>query len=559
MIRLVTSGCAAALIALVAVWPAQAAADANEAVGWPDLGTAAVVGGGEKDAAVVVAIEKYAEVPVVTGATANGGAFYEWLIDGRKVPSERTKLLVDRKATKEHIEAAIAKAAAQVETGGTLWMVYIGHGATTKDEKDGLWVGADAQKDADSLYARSLRQRDVVAVLERSKAARIVVLVDACFSGRTAANQPLVPNLQPLRLKATSVVDAQRTLLLTAAAADELAGPLPGLGRPAFSYLVLGGLRGWADLDGNGQVTGGELATYARNVLHAIGRTQTPNAEGAVGAVLSSASERGPDLKELALKYSERVEAIVAPKVEQSKVPELAEILKKVAELSGGVEMVSIPGGSFEMRDREDSVTVASFEMDRTGVTVAAYRACVEAGKCPAGQTTGYWSYREQASVTPHCNWGRSGRDNHPMNCVDWNAAKTYCEAQGKRLPTEAEREWAARGGEEGRIYPWGNEAPAGQLCWNGEGNDLGKGQRKSTCPVSSYPAGHSKHGVHDLAGNVWEWTSSAFQAGGRPLRAVRGGHWEYLISSFFGASSGVRRLLWYRSYDVGFRCVRTR
>lgn len=205
--------------------------------------------------------------------------------------------------------------------------------------------------------------------------------------------------------------------------------------------------------------------------------------------------------------------------------------------------MVAIPGGTFTKGPRDDSVTVtvAVFAMDRTEVTVAAYKACVEAGKCSA------------AGTGQDCNWGVSGRDNHPINCVDWKQATTYCEAQGKRLPSDDEWVWAGRGGEAHRSYPWGNEAPAGQLCWSGDG----KGPRQSTCPVSSYPAGHSKHGVHDLAGNVSEWTSSPW-AGGLSRR-VRGGSWNnedaYLMLDGIG---GIYAEPGERHFRLGFRCART-
>jgi formylglycine-generating enzyme required for sulfatase activity len=111
--------------------------------------------------------------------------------------------------------------------------------------------------------------------------------------------------------------------------------------------------------------------------------------------------------------------------------------------------------------------------MDRTEVTVSAYAACVASGKCTPAYKGG------------PCNAGVAGRESHPINCVYWNQADAYCKAQGLRLPTEEEWEYAATGGD-GRTYPWGEAAPSNQLCWGGEGNDLGKGNRRSTCAVGS-------------------------------------------------------------------------
>ena len=129
--------------------------------------------------------------------------------------------------------------------------------------------------------------------------------------------------------------------------------------------------------------------------------------------------------------------------------------------------------------------------MDRTEVTTAAYAACVSAGKCTRAHT---------GSVLASCNAGVAGREQHPINCVDWNQADAYCQAQGLRLPTEEEWEYAATGGD-GRTFSWGNEWPSNQLCWNRYGD--GRTYPNSTCAVGSYPNGRSPFGVDDMSGNV--------------------------------------------------------
>lgn len=209
------------------------------------------------------------------------------------------------------------------------------------------------------------------------------------------------------------------------------------------------------------------------------------------------------------------------------------------AAASGG--MVRIAAGSFLMGDDKHSERVGAFEMDVTEVTVAAYTACVNAGRCTPANTG-----------NDFCNWGKSDRANHPINCVDWDQATAYCAWAGKRLPSEQEWEYAARG-TDGRTYPWGETTPGSQLCWDGEGSDLGKGNRQSTCPVGSYPRGDSPFGLHDMAGNVWEWTSSGEGA----ARVFRGGGWSFDISSLVRATNRVRGTPTDRSLHVGFRCAR--
>jgi formylglycine-generating enzyme required for sulfatase activity len=129
-------------------------------------------------------------------------------------------------------------------------------------------------------------------------------------------------------------------------------------------------------------------------------------------------------------------------------------------------------------------VTLSAFAIDRTEVTQRAYLACVEAGRCsPAG-----------------CGGGVATRE-HPVACIDWYQAETYCRWDHQRLPTEAEWERAARGRADDRVFPWGDEEPTCALA-----NSLDCGG--STWAVGSAPAGASPDGVLDMAGNVSEWTA---------------------------------------------------
>ncbi len=164
--------------------------------------------------------------------------------------------------------------------------------------------------------------------------------------------------------------------------------------------------------------------------------------------------------------------------------------------------MALIPGGD----------GVQAFSIDAAEVTVDSYAACVSAGKCSKPDDDG------------RCNWGKGDRGNHPVNCVDWDQAKAFCGWAQKRLPTEHEWQRAAQGAR-GLTYPWGEEAPSNQLCWDGEGSPVGKGNRQSTCAVRNFPAGGTAQGVHDLSGNVSEWTASCFDEK-CSARVYRGGSW---------------------------------
>lgn len=277
-------------------------AHADSSLGrWPDLAKPAQAGaGGEKDAAVIVAIQEYPFVAKVPGAKNNAEAWYSYFTKGRAVPSASVRMLLDRDATVERMRGAAAEGAKAVGKGGTLWFVFVGHGAPAVDGKGGVLVGYDAQQTTDSLYARSLPQVELVEKLKSERAANTVLVVDACFSGHTAGGD-LVPGAQPL-LPAKPPALPGKLMLFSAGRSDEFAGPLPGAKRPAFSYLVLGALRGWGDQNKDGKVTADEVAVYTRDALRTVlsNRTQTPELQGPKEAVLvASATETGPELEGL--------------------------------------------------------------------------------------------------------------------------------------------------------------------------------------------------------------------------------------------------------------------
>jgi formylglycine-generating enzyme required for sulfatase activity len=226
--------------------------------------------------------------------------------------------------------------------------------------------------------------------------------------------------------------------------------------------------------------------------------------------------------------------------------------------------MVGLPGGTFRMgsedpdafpADREGpvrDVEVAPFEIGACAVTNAQFATFVEAtGYVTEAERFG-WSFVFQAFVDRDCAevvgaaggapwWvGVSGaswrapegpgssvgaRQDHPAVHVSWNDASAFCDWAGGRLPTEAEWEYAARGGLVGKRFPWGDElAPGGAWrcnIWQGRFPDVNTGEDGfvGTAPARAYPP--NGFGLYNTSGNVWEWCADRF---GAETRAVRGG-----------------------------------
>lgn len=188
---------------------------------------------------------------------------------------------------------------------------------------------------------------------------------------------------------------------------------------------------------------------------------------------------------------------------------------------------------------RLGELPLLEFCLDTTEVPAAAYRECVDAGTCETPPRSRFGTYRDPEA------------QQHPITDVSWYDATRYCESVGKRLPTAEEWEWAARGRDEERPYPWGSLPPTSDLaCWNRADAGLG------TCAVGERPLGKSRDGLLDLAGNVAEWTATAFE-GNERRRVVMGGSWRDEDAPELAARQrhGVK-VRKGGDGDLGFRCA---
>ena len=227
-----------------------------------------------------------------------------------------------------------------------------------------------------------------------------------------------------------------------------------------------------------------------------------------------------------------------------------------VNEINGMIEIFS---GNFLMGTNSGAsdeapphlVSLSTFWIDKFEVSVKDYQACVNDGECTP------------ADLSAGCNTIFPDRLNHPINCVDWNQANSYCNSVQKRLPTEAEWEYSARG-RDNRIYPWGDQTPNSTLL--NYNNIIGQ-----TTGVGLYPLGVSYFNVHNMGGNVQEWTKDLYSNDyyesiiekdpqgplDGTLRVVRGASWKLgILQEVLTTTVRFAFVPTTKDNSLGFRCA---
>jgi formylglycine-generating enzyme len=252
-------------------------------------------------------------------------------------------------------------------------------------------------------------------------------------------------------------------------------------------------------------------------------------------------------------------------------------------------EMVRIPGGciqvgcwgsaecQFDLAAPARRVCLSAYLIDRHEVTVADYRGCLRAGAC--------------SPIAPFggaLNSDLPGRDRHPVTGVKWEQAAAYCRWAGKRLPTEAQWERAARGpSDDGRFFPWGERPllPSCEVAVVSLSAALPQcefdrpGEKPFTRPVCSRPKGNSPEGICDLTGNASEWVEDWFiseknrrggsgkdprgpcagrdRCPGARCHVIKGGSWM-LPELFARIHTRARPDKPHVPWGAGFRCARS-
>ncbi len=530
--------------------------------------------------------------------------------------------LYDTKAKGPEIIKQLRKAAQRVGKNDRFVFYYSGHGHTQRSAFDDSEIGYLVPIEGRSGDTTSYIPMDQLRteIMNNCAAKHVLVVVDSCFSGTLLTRSTIADS------SISDYLSKKGIYGITAGMQDQPA--VDGL----FTNVLVEGMNGNADYNGDGYVTFKELGMYAENNVKAKNRHQTPDYGVMYGAgqfVFARAGETvaPPDLKPpvsakstwvppdtdydaIAQAEQQRIEAVKATETKNRAAKQKA-IRKTYAKVKGykqssdystsakkkifkqflsdfpddnpyydevdgwynepeaDGDMAHIPAGWFNVGcssgDSQCSneekprkrVYVDAFYMDVHEVTNAEYRSCVSSGSCEAIDESACYKLTDGEWETGgNLSSSFKGSD-QPVVCVNWKQARSYCSAQGKRLPTEAEWEKAARGGTSGAIY--GN---LDSVAWYRDNSN------KKTHPVGQKQP--NAYGLYDTLGNVYEWCEDWYDEDyysripernpanrtKATYRVLRGGSWDY-NPQYLRASNRFGLNPTFGNNNFGFRCSR--
>jgi formylglycine-generating enzyme required for sulfatase activity len=368
--------------------------------------------------------------------------------------------------------------------------------------------------------------------------------------------------------------------LITAGGPGQQVVEGPQWGHSVFTYFLLKGIKeGLADLNQDGIIPASELYAYLDGRVPAESEGQqrpelwslssekgefvffAPADKTQAVAAASAPSRQAPPVEPV-VEGPDAQEGPPAP-IEEARVRPFTPPVERDKSRhdqtktgKDGTSMLLVPGGEFTMGSGSAmrQVQLDAFYMDKYEVTASRYEKFLRAGG------------RREPDNWHAVNLPKDG--NRPVTGVDWADAVAYCRWAGKRLPTEAEWEKAARG-TDGRLYPWGNEPPNPRLANYRKDDSYSSSSDGGVADVGSYEGGKSPYGLYDMAGNVWEWVADWYDdeyyrhgptrnppgPDSGDEKVVRGGSWSFQALSLLTVSR-----LWFaptmRAGFVGFRCA---
>lgn len=440
----------------------------------------------DKSWAIVVGISKYMD-NFTRLPNARNDAKAVATILRNKYHFDEVHELYDEAATYEAIMAWLRdKLREHTRENDRVIFFFAGHGDTLDIEspdKPGYFVPYNAKF---HTYADCIDMWELQRACRIIPAKHIFIILDCCFSGIAAVSGRAMPPLPPDKINDSYLQRLTKKgawQVLTAGDSDDMVadgGVYPG--HSIFTGVLLEGLEGNADQNRDDIFTATDLAAYVKPLVtgqsqSATGKSQAPFYNYFVG------SGQGDFV-------------FIVPQSNFGNYDE---------EKTVAFDWVKIPAGDFLMgSDKRKDLAALDEELPQESMYLPEYRIA----RVPVTNAQ-YKQFVDATDHKPPKHWQNGqipkDKESHPVVNVTWYDSIAFCRWAGVRLPTEAEWEKAARG-TDGRIWPWGNEPPDKERCnFNMNVGD--------TTPVDAYSKGDSPYGVLDMAGNVWEWTSSLNKA----------------------------------------------
>ena len=264
----------------VTVTVARQVADSRPVI--PRLNPANVKVQQSRDAvAIIIGIENYRRVPKADFANADAKDFYTYASRALGIKPENIKLLVDDGADDIEILNAFQNwLPLKVNKGRTdVYVFYSGHGYPSQDGSSLYFLPFNVDKQY--LERTSVKQKEVVSALQKAQAKSVTMFIDACYSGQTRGGEVLIAGLKPIALKADEKAYPPEFTVITASAADQFSSASQDLKHGIFSFYLMKGMEGDADVNKDGRITSGELQRYLSEMVgrQAMGLNRTQNTQ----------------------------------------------------------------------------------------------------------------------------------------------------------------------------------------------------------------------------------------------------------------------------------------
>jgi hypothetical protein len=217
--------------------------------------------------AIIVGIQDYKRLPKADFANDDARSFYDYAVRALGIKPENIKMLIDDEAEQVEILSAFKSwLPSYVNKGKTdVYVFYSGHGLPSTDGKSLFLLPQNGHKDY--LLETGIDQNSLVAAISAAKPRSVTLFIDSCYSGNTRSGETLLASSRPIMLKGSESIFPSNFTVITASSLDQISSSSPELKHGIFSFYVMKGLEGAADLNGDRKITAGELQTYLAEVV----------------------------------------------------------------------------------------------------------------------------------------------------------------------------------------------------------------------------------------------------------------------------------------------------